>query len=231
MVVYRGVFAATVLLLATSSTWAQVADPSFELGGGAWTTYGGGGLAPPDNAFGITPDDGSVMWAAARSFSAANPPGNTDGLYQSVTTTAGVDYTLTVAGQAHNRFRQSLPGPERFVYIAGDPADTPDTTVRIGVDPTGGLNPAAATVHWRAPETTGAQWTDLELYFTATGASSTLFLESNQTFALDGHWSGFDNVRLAESAPAVPEPASVAIWSFVGIGLAGFTLRQVRSRK
>lgn len=189
---------------------AQLLNGGFEEAtGGAipgWTRYGdetryGEGEVVSGNYFGMTPAEGNNYWAVVRAFSASAPPGNQDGLFQIVPTAAGAPYTLSASVQAHNRYRPNEPEANRFVYIPGDPADTGDTDVRIGYDPTGGTDPNAPTVIYSGFTTTGAQWQTLSLDFIAAGPSTTLFLDSSQVWALDGHWSGFDNVTL------VPEPA------------------------
>lgn len=192
-------------LLAAAPAFSQVVNPSFEMGVTGWTQYGGGDFVPPANPFGMTSADGDgAFWHAVRSFSSN---GDIDGLYQTVTTTPGVDYTLTVAGQAHNF--------DSFAYIDGSASTFPnDTDVRVGVDLTGRTNHTARTVTYTPAVNTGAQWEDLQLEFTATGTDTTIFLDSRQQFAFAGNWTGFDDVRLFAQ---VPEPASIAIWSLAGL--------------
>jgi hypothetical protein len=201
-------------MLMAAPAIAQVTNPSFEAGGTGWGTYGGGAFvtAPPGTYFGMTAQQGTGFWAAVRNF--GNQP-NPEGIFQTVTTTAGVTYTLTVAGQAHNRTNDT--GGNEFVYIPGQGASDPNTDVRLGIDLTGGTNPTAGSVSYGATLTTGAQWQDLSRSFTATGPATTIFLDSLQPFAFEGNWTGFDNVRLvAQPLQAVPEPATIAIWSVLG---------------
>jgi hypothetical protein len=170
----------------------------------------------------MTPVEGSNLWGVVRSFSAM-ASGSRDGLFQTVPTVPGTPYRLTVAVQAHNRFRPNEPDPNnRFVYVPGAAADTGDTDVRVGVDLSGGTNPDGAGVTFGGFRTTGAMFADETLEFTATGPATTIFLDSSQLFALDGHWSGFDNVRLA----IVPEPAG-----FLAVGLAGLVCLGARRRR
>jgi hypothetical protein len=203
---------------------AQVTNPGFELGGAGWTQYGGGNFVT-GNYFGMTPPQGNGYWAAVRNFGGSPD----EGLFQTITTTPGVSYTLTVAGQAHNR--ANTTGGNEFVYINGQASDFPgDTDVRIGVDLTGGVNPNAAGVVYSPAVNTGAQWQDIMLNFIASGPSTTIFLDSRQQFAFEGNWTGFDNVRLvAQPTQAVPEPTTIALWGIASAAVLLFLRRRVAS--
>ena len=64
-------------------------------------------------------------------------------------------------------------------------------------------------------------------------ANEDFFLRLNVTGQGPGNNAGFDNLNVTGiiSSAAVPEPASIALWSLIGLGLAGFGYRRFRQTK
>jgi hypothetical protein len=92
------------------------------------------------------------------------------GLYQQVEVAGGL-LTLTAWGQ---------------VWSTDDPCNPPDAScnptemrLQVGLDPTGGLNPAGDSVVWSAPANPVDQYMPLTVSAAASGPLATVFLKSN----------------------------------------------------
>lgn len=87
--------------------------------------------------------------------------------------------------------------------------ETPGLAVaRIGVDPTGGTDPASPTVIWARYRFTDGQWLELTVPFTPSGSSATLFCQHKyETFYLLAPWwyAAFDDLWLGRPLRPVPD--------------------------
>ena len=90
------------------------------------------------------------------------------GLWQQVPAAAGNQYTLTVEGQAWSS-EDAAPASQ---------LEASDVNLQIGVDPTGGLDPASPLIVWSEKAQPLSHWETLSLTITAESALLTLFLKS-----------------------------------------------------
>ncbi|MDX1663920.1 MAG: hypothetical protein R3272_09010 [Candidatus Promineifilaceae bacterium] len=93
------------------------------------------------------------------------------GLWQQVPAAPGNRYELSVSGQAW-----SSEDPER-----GSQRESSDVNLQIGVDPTGGLDPASPIVEWSNVAEPHGYWETLRLSVEAQAAIITVFLRSAPT--------------------------------------------------
>ena len=72
---------------------------------------------------------------------------------------------------------------------------------RLGVDPTGRIDPKGRSVIWAAYRCTGNTWKDLDVSFEAAGATATLFLQHKyEDYYLLARWwiAGFSDLCVTE---------------------------------
>jgi len=152
-------------------------NPGFETGTlSNWTTYGSiDGLLSGSWFAGITAHTGS--WFIG---SAADGQTKSGGVYQRVAVPAG-SYQARVWSR---------------VYHGGNPEDSARS--RVGIDPTGGTNPAAAAVVWSPfdsqPVEYYSEWRELvSPAVSSPGGYVTIFLDAQQTNAAGWHINCFDD--------------------------------------
>ncbi len=150
----------------------ELTNPSFELGSlYAWVPYGG--IQPAVFASGV-----AGLSAVSGTYYAA---------IAGTTTTGGIYQRASV-----------LPG-EGFEAVYNVNRVSGSAVCRIGVDLTGGTDPAAGTVQWSPSSSSAGAWsTDGDpnkiVAFTSTGPYATVFVECTATGA--GAIVALDNVRL-----------------------------------
>lgn len=91
------------------------------------------------------------------------------GLWQQVPAAGGNRYTLSVMGQAWSS-EDETPGSRR---------EGSDVNLRLGVDPTGGLDPDSPIIKWSKTAQPLSRWETLRLSFEAEANIITIFLESS----------------------------------------------------
>ncbi len=157
-----------------------------------WTPYGVVGMefpGPDPWLGGMVPYEGDKFWASARN-GGANGAG---GAYQQVCVTPGVEITATA---------QSA-----LFYGANAPQVPDGTRNRIGIDPTGGTDPAGPDVVWSEWDTQANawfwEWHEVEITTTALAPTVTIFLDEYQANEGGDQWhiNAWDDVRFAENLP------------------------------
>lgn len=161
-------------------------NPGFEAGTLAnWITYGMFDGIQSGSWYGsITARSGSYFVG-----SAANWGTKTGGLYQRVAVPAG----WSCQAKAWSR-----------IYRTDNPVDS--VRNRVGIDPTGGTNPASASIQWSPVDTQStagfSEWKELvSPAVTCTGGYVTIFLDSAQLDAAGWHINCFDDAALLVTAP------------------------------
>ena len=155
----------------------------FESGMNCWTNYASGLYAQYQQGYGnITPRSGNYFAMNAASWT--NP--KTGGAYQRVWAPLNSPFTASV-----------------YAACYGEGGGAAHTFSRIGVDPTGGADPAGGSVQWSAwynsPQDGQWQWTPLSKSVTATTNWCTVFLDIKQESSGGGYayqWqvNAFDDV-------------------------------------
>jgi hypothetical protein len=82
------------------------------------------------------------------------------------------------------------------------------SVARIGVDPTGGTDPAGPSVIWARFRFTGREWMEQGVEFTATSSTATLFAEHKwEDFYLIPPWyiAAFDDLWIGAVRPTIPD--------------------------
>ena len=153
----------------------------------------------------------------------------------------------TVAANKHYHQAFDIQGPasNRWAFFYGNGCDN---TYRIDSNqwetanftwtPTG-INTGDFSISWTAPANaplsrgpmtvTGFTFDSNEIYF---GFGTGRDLVGLVTSGTPGNGVvRIDNISITGSEIFVPEPASIVVWSFLGLGLAGFAVRGRRSRK
>jgi len=146
-----------------------------------WTAYGSTGDAQTGPWFNsIQPHSGTRFQGTATNFGQQN-----GGLYQQFITSSGQDVAASVWVQTH-----------REGGSAGD------TTCRIGIDPTGGVNAASGNVVWSEELESEDYWRPLVIEATASAGDITVFLEHAQA-ASTWNVTCFDDVvvLISEEVP------------------------------
>jgi hypothetical protein len=146
----------------------------------SWTTYGQvDGVISGSWFAGITASHGSRFVGSAANFGQKN-----GGLYQQIQVVPGGLYGVVAQVRTH-----------REGGSAGDVA------CRIGLDPTGAVNPAAATVQWSSWTESQGQWTRIAARAEAAASAMTLFLDARQNAPV---WNitAFDDVILGGPSSA-----------------------------
>lgn len=172
-----------------------------------WVPYplGGGASHRIDGLVGAYPGGGGEHWlpsvgydgvvfAGVQAFAGsyflgagAHANYKNGGAYQRVFASPGELYTLTARYVTHRS------GGENGY-----------TKVRVGVDPSGGVDPAGAGVKWWSgySETNDHQWHSTAVTVTAGDAGvATVFLEFQQLFALEWHVGAIDGVAFGTPSP------------------------------
>jgi hypothetical protein len=164
-------------------------DGSFELGELAWTPYGDGMEIRKAEDLGIRPEDGEHLLAAPTE----NLPRN-GGVFLQVEVPEKVLLHLSARAYSDQR---------------GDSAR--NSRCRVGLDPTGGTDPAAATVVWGRTRDTSGAWDTVGVghgdpVYPQSG-HVTLLLEYMQEGGNVGQKSAFDQVvfNAREAAFELPE--------------------------
>lgn len=173
---------------ATVAAPPSVRNPGFEDGVSqiAWTRYGtfdssGNTGIQSGFWFNIQPHSGSYFAGSAASYGKKN-----GGFYQRVTgARAGELWLLTAWVNTYNKG-------------SSDPANTNN---RIGIDPAGGTNPAAAGIVWSQRASTQYQWKQIGAAVRAIGGAMTLFLDAQQNFAVEWNLNAFDDCLLTSLSP------------------------------
>lgn len=118
----------------------------------------------------------------------------TGGAYRQMTTVPGRNYRY---------------GGYIWTRCSGLPITCPGLAVaRIGVDPTGGVSPAAPTVIWKRYWFTDATWEEQTIDFSAQGSQATLFISHKWEvyYELPASWiAGFDDLWLGSPLPPIPD--------------------------
>lgn len=162
-----------------------LANAGFELGTlGGWSTYGSVESPHSGNWFGITAYEGSWFFG-----NAANWGTKTGGLYQRIAVTNGLNYQAKVWS---------------CVMRADNPVDSAQS--KIGIDPTGGTNPASANVRWSSVDTQSTDyatvWRQLSTpVVTSSAGFITVFLDAYQINSAGWHINCFDNAELRIATP------------------------------
>ena len=179
-----------------------------------WRIFGkfdglhGPGVPPPnDNLFGVPPHSPTHYCGDVESY---GNEGDMSGVFQRVATNQGQDYVVSA-----------------FVYTQEVGGAAQDVGCRIGVDPTGGIDPNSPNVIWHTsdlgpfyytqtwnPPYTQLGWQQIALGFTAASNCATVFLQVHHQWALAWNITAFDDVALGVPATTVAEAKShPAGWS------------------
>lgn len=165
---------------------APVTNPGFEadVTPVGWTPYGHGLYVRTGEGYGdITPHSGDRYAENAASWS--DP--KTGGLYQQITVRPGVNVTASA-----------------WAACYGEGGGAANTFSRIGVDPTGGTDPASGSVQWgtwyNSPADNFWSWTLLTKTVWAVNSTITVFLDIRQdpmgAYAWPWQVNAFDDVSV-----------------------------------
>lgn len=157
-------------------------NPGFETGDlTGWTTWGSvDGVIDGPWFNGVDAHSGTYFLGSAASYGTKN-----GGVWQQAYVPAAGDYEASVWAWTWQR--------------GGQPSDC---VARLGVDPTGGTDYTAGTVQWTNWVYTNAQWQQLTKQVSvASPRVVTVFLQFQQTWAIEWHVNGFDDAVLAALAP------------------------------
>ena len=127
------------------------------------------------------PDGGSSFIGAASN----NGPPRNGGMWQRIATTPSSVYGVTMRINAYQE--------------GGSPGDT---ECWLGVDPTGGVDPAASSVQWTAGSS-NKSWISLSNCFEATCDAATIFCHFKQWWQIDWHVNAIDKVALVEPVAGI----------------------------
>ncbi len=158
-------------------------NPGFEVGSlPNWTTYGRvDGMQSGTWFGGVTARSGS--WFVG---SACNWDAKTGGLYQRVITRPGRQYQAKVWSR---------------IFWSGSYAASAQS--RVGIDPNGGTDPAAASVLWSIWDMQGtpdySTWVQLTTPTITAGDIATIFLDFKQTDAAGWHVNCFDDAGVYQT--------------------------------
>lgn len=188
-------------------------NPGFETGNyNSWSRVfgpnGGRFDAVTGATFGVTPYEGIRMAGAAGSYDNSK---HQSYIRQVVAVPVGYQVDISGWGYAWN-------------YDAQNRHVIQDTQVRIGWDPTGGLDATAATVIWAPRIFATGQWEERTLSGISQAAQITVFAQVIHRVPWEWNLTYVDNFRVTAFDPTppapepIPEPATLAM---VGLGLAG----------
>jgi hypothetical protein len=111
------------------------------------------------------------------------------GVYQQVPVTGGF-LTLSAWGQAWSSDESCGPPPDAS-------CNPTDMRMQIGIDPTGGLNPAAGNVVWSPPANPIDSYVPMSVSSPTQGSMATVYLKSNPVQPRSHNDIYWDNVTLA----------------------------------
>lgn len=144
-----------------------------------WTTYGQVDGTISGTWFGgITASHGSRFVGSAANYGQKN-----GGLYQQIPVVSGELYGVVAQVRTYR-----------------EGGGSGDVACRIGLDPAGGTNPAAATVQWSSWTESQGQWTRIAAQAESVGSVMTVFLDARQNAPV---WNitAFDDVILGGPSP------------------------------
>lgn len=149
--------------------------------------------------------DGEVAWNVKQGYTAFTAAG-----YQRVGgLQAGETVTLTGFGWVYtcNDTTTSciISDPP---YRRSDPSA--GAVIKVGIDPTGGTDPNAATVQWSASASPYDQWAQMNVSAAVTADAVTVFLYMSQAKGLALNNVYWDKISLVRSAPAATPTAQYA---------------------
>lgn len=181
----------------TQAPPGSLRNPGFEDGFAqtAWIRYGvfdssGNSGIQTGPWFNILPHGGAYFAGSASSYGTKN-----GGFYQRVTGfEAGKSVTFTAWVCTYNKG-------------SADPARTNN---RIGIDPAGGTDPAAAGIVWSPRVATQYAWQQVSVEATATGTSITFLLEAQQLSAVEWNLNAFDDCAVTQAGVANSLPVIVS---------------------
>lgn len=147
--------------------------------------------------------DGEVSWNVKQGFTAFTAAG-----YQTVSgLNTGDALKLTASGWVY-----TCNNTENSCIIAESPYRRSDTaagaSLKVGIDPTGGTDPNAASVKWSSSAAPYDQWAEMSVIAAAESSSVTVFLFMTQSSGLalnNVYWDNASLVRTEEGAAAVVE--------------------------
>jgi hypothetical protein len=178
-----------------------LANPGFEQGSGAsprhtipgWSKWGSLDMAMSDGTWfdSIKPHSGSWLFQGALNGSSSD-----SACYQRVAVAAGQDYTfsawLTTWMHENNTFKYDVWNDRnRLIYF------------RLGIDPTGGTNPASSAVEWTPRFYSHLRYANAAKTSTARGNYLTVFIRMT---GQGGQWHlyGIDDCVLTATEPTPP---------------------------
>lgn len=166
--------------------FAVPAEDDFESGSIRWVRYGDGLRLRSANDVGIKPETGTRLLVAATTDHPLS-----GGAYRFVETEPGVPIYVEARGYTDQR---------------GDSAR--NSRIRVGIDPTGGTDPAGNTVVWGRWIDTSGEWDSVAVGrgdpVIPEGRRVTVFLEYVHSGGAVGQISAFDNVRFVASEHCRP---------------------------
>ena len=202
-----------VVALAVSANANLLVNGGFDTGNyNGWTAVSAqspdGPFTSGANFFTVSSPDGSpYIGGAAASYGTKNVV-----IAQQITL-PNVAGTVDVSFQGWTTNQQS----------SGAPGGQFDTYSQVGYDPTGGVDPTAASVIWSGKVGADATWeTQSVSAANVPGGTGTVFVSTTQLYALQWNVNYYDNVQ----ANVVPEPSSILALATGMFGLAGVVLRK-----
>ncbi len=204
---YRESRSADMVFVTAPQTGNLLANPGFEGGTpGAWTIYGDPEMVPAGWSYGAGARTGNWGIGAATEDGVVY-----GGAYQRVPAEPGNEYRLSAW---------------LFSYCEGD-LSTRDrqTVMRIGIDPTGGTNPQAASVKWTPFTNSQSGWTQVGLSAVATSNYVTVFLHGGNDSECAVSAFSFDDVVLTASSGGTITPQDSTLYRALAEKADGSYLR------
>lgn len=157
-----------------------IRNPGFEKGDlSSWTQFGETDGAISGGWFaGVSAQEGSYFLGSAANYGQKN-----GGVFQQI-----------------NAYSESTYGAR--VYIRTYSEGAGQSSCRLGLDPTGGINPASESIVWTSWAANQGSWTPLYLFVNPLSSKITLFLEGKQESSV---W----NVTCFDNCLVVPSPAPI----------------------
>jgi LysM repeat protein len=180
-------------------TYEQVADGSTRVPNGwkAWWAQSANTLYKPAYELESHPPHVRQGAWAARFYTAYT---NHDaGLYQQVAVTQGATYRFVIWG-----FTWSTQNP-----VVGTPSEA-DSTLRVGIDPTGGTDPFAASVVWSAGIVARDTYQKLTVEAAAKAATITVFVRNTTAWPVARNDAFWDDAELKVVGGAAAQPTAAA---------------------
>jgi len=173
----------------------EATNPGFNSDLSGWTTFGNGVTWNAAWAWAIPSHTGAGYAGRIISWGGA---GYSGGAYQTVTSLA--------IGQPYNVstyiFTDSWEGGDRQNEYPNN------VEARLGVDLSGGTNPASATVTWTPYAKSYNHWSPIKLAITPTASTATIFLQYRMTDTHEWNKAAFDDVYVS---PVLCAPAIVIL--------------------